>query len=70
MSKLTIYYGASNPLKAIGKHQVNLLHFAYKYKGWHSINTKDKNAMRAMKALERKGYFLVIQDQFKLEVAE
>jgi len=68
MSTLTIFYGASKPLKAIGKHQVNLLDFAYKYKGWHSINTKDRNSMRAMKALESKGYLLVIQDQFKLQV--
>jgi hypothetical protein len=68
MNTLTIFYGALKPLKAIGKHQSNLLHFAHKYKGWHSIDTKNRDAMRAMKALERKGYLLVIQDQFKLEV--
>lgn len=68
MNTLTIFYGASKPIKAIGKHQSNLLHFAYLYPSWHSINTKDRNAMRAMKALERKGYLKVIDDQFKFEV--
>jgi hypothetical protein len=66
MKTLTIFYGAPKPFKAIGKHQVNLLDFAYRYKGWHSINPKDRNAMRAMKALERKGYLLVIENKFKL----
>jgi hypothetical protein len=54
MDSLTIYYGANKPIKAIGKHQVNLLGFAEKYRGWHSY-TLDPNTLNAVNALVRKG---------------
>lgn len=54
MNSLTIYYGTTKPIKAIGKHQVKLLDFAYRYKGWHTFAT-DSNTMRAIQALNAKG---------------
>ena len=68
MCKLTIYHGRATPLVAIGKHQARLLGFAFKYQGWHSINTKDRNAMRAMQALQRKGFLYVENDQFRVRL--
>ena len=38
MNSLTIYYGKDKPIKVIGKNQVKMLEFAYKYKGWHSYS--------------------------------
>ena len=54
MTTFTIYHGASKPIKAVGKHQVKLLDFAYRYKGWHTYAT-DSVTMRAVKALQAKG---------------
>jgi hypothetical protein len=54
MTTFTIYHGASKPIKAVGKHQVKLLDFAYRYKGWHTYGT-DSVTMRAIKALHAKG---------------
>jgi hypothetical protein len=67
MNNLTIYYGKTQPAKARGKHQANLLHFAFKYRGWHSINARDRAAMRAMKGLEAKGFLQVVNDQFRFK---
>lgn len=65
MTTLTIYYGAEKPIKATGKHQVALLDFAYRYKGWHSYAT-DKTTLRAVDALVKKGCLLTNEfGQFK-----
>jgi hypothetical protein len=65
MATLTIYHGTSQPIKAIGKHQVNLLGFAHKYKGWHSF-AGDAITRKTVKTLEKKGYLEVNQfEQFR-----
>ena len=64
MTTLTIYCGLPKPLKAIGKHQVKALDFAYRFKCWHTFS-QDKNTKRAIKALASKGYLEVINDQFR-----
>ena len=68
MAKLTIYHGRATPLVAIGKHQARLLDFAYNHKGWHSINTKCRDSMRAMRALYARGFLYVQGDQFKIRL--
>ena len=55
MTTLTIYHGATKPMKAIGKHQCALLAFAEKYRGWHSF-ADDKATKAAIMALSTKGY--------------
>lgn len=65
MTTMTIYYGKAQPIKAIGKHQCKLLDFAYKYKGWHTFNTKDKDTKRAVFGLQRKGCLELVGDQFR-----
>lgn len=62
MNSLTIYYGASKPIKAIGKNQAKLLDFAYRYQSWHTYAT-DKNTLRAVKALQSKGCLVVNEYQ-------
>jgi hypothetical protein len=58
MNSLTIYYGKEKPIKVIGKNQVKMLEFAYKYKGWHSL--------KALNGLLAKGYIEVNQfEQFR-----
>jgi hypothetical protein len=67
MNSLTIYHGTSTPIKAIGKHQVKLLDFAYrlKHKGWHSY-ANDKTTIKAVEALVKKGYLIINEhNQFK-----
>jgi hypothetical protein len=65
MNSFTIYHGTSTPIKARGKHQVKLLDFAYRYKGWHSYAT-DKTTIRAVDALVKKGYLIINEhNQFK-----
>lgn len=65
MTMLKIYHGAEKPMIAVGKHQVALLGFAERFPGWHTMG-KDRCDIRAMQALERKGYLEVIGDQFRL----
>lgn len=64
MTMLTIYHGASKPIKAVGVNQCRLLAFAEKYKGWHSF-AQDRATKRAVKALESKGCLVVLGDQFQ-----
>lgn len=65
MNSLTIYHGTSTPIKAIGKHQVKLLDFAYRYQCWHSYST-DKTTLRAVEALVKKGCLITNEfGQFK-----
>lgn len=67
MATLTIYYGKEKPLKAIGKHQVKLLDFAYRFQCWHSYS-KDRTTLRAINALLKKGYLELNQyEQFKFK---
>lgn len=65
MTTMTIYYGKANPIKAVGKHQCKLLDFAHTYKGWHTFNTKDKDTVRAVHGLYKRGCLEVIGDQFR-----
>lgn len=62
--KLTIYYGGSKPIVAVGKNQCNLLAFAEKYKQWHSF-TQDRATKRAVSALAKKGALEISGDQFR-----
>lgn len=65
MNSLTIYYGNEKPIKAIGKNQVKILDFAYRYRGWHSYS-KDRATLRALEGLLAKGYLEVNQfEQFR-----
>lgn len=54
MTTLTIYHGATKPIKAIGHNQCHLLAFAEKYRGWHSFAT-DRATIRAIEGLKAKG---------------
>lgn len=64
MNTLTIYYGKTEPIKAVGKHQCRLLEFAYNYRGWHTF-ARDKTTLKAIEGLQRRGYLEVIDDQFR-----
>lgn len=64
MSTLTIYHGSSKPIRAVGRHQCNLLSFAEKYRGWHTFS-QDRSTIRAVQSLTRKGCLEVIGDQFR-----
>lgn len=65
MNSLTIYHGTTTPIKAIGKHQVKLLDFAYRYPQWHTYST-DRNTLRALKSLQSKCCLLVNEyNQFR-----
>lgn len=64
MNTFTIYYGKTEPIKAVGKHQCKLLGFAHTYRGWHTF-AKDRSTVTAVKGLQRRGYLEVIGDQFR-----
>lgn len=64
MTTLTIYHGASKPIKAVGAHQCKLLAFSEKYRGWHTF-AQDRATKRAVNALESKGCLIVAGDQFQ-----
>ena len=65
MNSLTIYHGSSKPIKVVGKNQVKMLDFAYKYKGWHSYSS-DKPTLKALNGLLAKGYIEINQfEQFR-----
>lgn len=66
MTSLTIYYGAYQPIKAIGKNQVKVLTFAEKYRGWHTF-ANDRATKQAICALKSKGCLEVIGDQFRFK---
>ena len=68
MNKLTIYHGRATPLVAMGKHQTRLLAFAFDHQSWHSIDTKCRDSMRAMRALHARGFLYVEGDQFKIRL--
>ncbi len=53
MTTLTIWYGKAQPLRAVGRHQVSLLGFLEKYKGWHTVAT-DRATTRAVEGLLRR----------------
>ena len=61
---LTIYCGASAPIKAVGVNQCRLLDFAVVYRGWHTMRNC-RATKRAVLALQRKGCLEVIGDQFR-----
>jgi hypothetical protein len=54
MATLTIWHGREKPIRAVGRHQVNLLGFAERFRGWHSA-APDRCTQRALAALVRKG---------------
>ena len=53
MSTLTIFHGQPQPIKAVGRNQVNLLGFLERYPGWHSVRT-DRATARAVEGLLRR----------------
>ena len=55
---VTLHYGGKSPIVAIGKNQVNLLDFAFRFKCWHTYK-KDRATLRAINALEKKGCLIV-----------
>jgi hypothetical protein len=62
----TIYYGKKEPLKAVGKHQINMLMFAEKYQGWHSYS-EDKTTLNALNGLlKRKAIIINDNKQFRI----
>lgn len=66
--KLAIYHGKATPLVAVGKHQVNLLDFAFKYPTWHSY-TDDKATLRAIAGLTKRGSIITNQhNQFIVNI--
>lgn len=64
MTTITIYYGKALPIKVVGKHQCKLLSFANTYPGWHTF-AQDRDTVRAVEGLKRKGCLEVIGDQFR-----
>lgn len=64
MTTMTLYYGKPEPIKAVGKHQCKLLDFAHTYRGWHTF-AKDRNTLKAVEGLQRRGCLEVIGDQFR-----
>jgi hypothetical protein len=54
MATLTIWHGREKPIRAVGRHQVNLLGFAEKFRGWHYA-ADDRDTQRALAALAKKG---------------
>jgi hypothetical protein len=66
--KLTIYHGKQKPFKAVGKNQVNMLSFAFKYPTWHCHAT-DRATINALQRLTDKGV-LIVNDygQFKINL--
>ena len=62
----TIYYGKKEPLKAVGKHQINMLMFAEKYQGWHSYS-EDKTTLKALNGLLKRGS-IVINDNLQFRI--
>jgi hypothetical protein len=66
--KFNIYYGKKEPLTAVGRHQVNMLEFAYKYQGWHSYS-EDKTTLRALNGLLKRGSIIINEHkQFKINL--
>lgn len=66
MSTLQIFDGSGRTLKAVGKHQCNLLEFAEKYRGWHTY-ARSRTTQRAIDGLERRGCIEVKGDQFRFK---
>ena len=65
MHTYTIHHGTAKPMRAIGANQCRLLQFAEKFPGWHTFK-QDRATVRAIKALQAKGYLEVAGDQFRL----
>ena len=67
--KLTIYHGTDKPFKAIGKHQCNLLDFAFKYPTWHYYNESCKATKKAIDKLVSKNVIILNSfNQFKINL--
>ena len=64
MNTYTIFYGAPNPMKAIGVNQCRMLAFAHDNRGWHTMRN-DKATRRAALALLAKGCIEISGDQFR-----
>jgi len=58
MSSITIYHGTEKPFRAVGKHQCNLLEFAFNHQCWHTFS-KDQTTKKAIDGLERRGAIVV-----------
>jgi hypothetical protein len=67
--KLTIYHGTNEPFIAIGKHQCNLLDFAFKYPTWHYYNESCKATKKAIdKLISNNVIILNSYNQFKINL--
>lgn len=69
MATFTVYDGSGRKLYARGKHQVNALDFAQKHRGWHTFLKNDRPALRAIRALEKRGVLETKGDQFRFKPA-
>lgn len=58
MATMKIYHGREKPYVAVGKHQCNLLDFAFRFPGWH-VFAKDRTTRRAVDGLEKRGAIAV-----------
>lgn len=66
MPVLKIWHGKETPIRAVGVHQVRLLAFAEKYRGWHTFSN-DRTTRRAVQALQGRGCLEVVGDQFRFK---
>ena len=66
---MKIYHGKIEPLTAMGKHQTNLLMFAYDNPTWHTYKN-DKRTINAINGLlKRKSIIINEYNQFKINLA-
>lgn len=54
MKTLTIFRDAPKPIRVRGEHVCNLVRFAHKYPGWHSLG-RDRKDRRALASAIRAG---------------
>lgn len=64
MNSLTIYYGASKPIRVRGVNVCRLVSFAEKFPCWHTIK-QDRATKRAIASAQRAGCVEVSGDQFR-----
>ncbi len=64
MNALKIYYGAPNPIRVYGVNVCNLVSFAERYRGWHTIGKLRANR-RALESAIRSCCIEAFGDQFR-----
>lgn len=66
--KIAIYHGKEKPLIAVGKNQVNMLEFAFKYPTWHTFSD-NTTTRKAVAGLVKRGAIVVNEfNQFKVNI--